>query len=161
VCHRYADTDLRGHRQALYPAEVLSYEMRAKGLAFLGIVTQLAGLINTFGCVTADMCIKFTSFDSNAVFLWHFKESNGKACIRLAIDRAHHHLIPAVYIIFCVWDAFEVIIIYFFVVETKGFTLEEINEIFEQANPPAYSQHLIKQREHRKGIVGVGTVSSS
>jgi hypothetical protein len=39
-----------------------------------------------------------------------------------------------------------VVIIYFFVVETKGFTLEEINEIFEQPNPPAYSQELLKKR---------------
>jgi len=38
-------------RQALYPAEVLGYEARAKGLAFLGIVSQIANLINTFGWV--------------------------------------------------------------------------------------------------------------
>jgi hypothetical protein len=50
-----------------------------------------------------------------------------------------------------------VVIIYFFVVETKGFTLEEINEIFEQSNPPAYSQHLIKQREQKGDGVDVGT----
>lgn len=36
-------------RQALYPAEVLSYEARAKGLAFLNIVSQASTLINTFG----------------------------------------------------------------------------------------------------------------
>jgi len=28
--------------QAVYPAEVLTYEMRAKGLAFLAIVTQVS-----------------------------------------------------------------------------------------------------------------------
>jgi len=39
------------NRQALYPAEVLSYQARAKGLAFLGIVSQVATLINTFGYV--------------------------------------------------------------------------------------------------------------
>ena len=38
----------------------------------------------------------------------------------------------AVYLIFTIWDAFECIIIYFFVVETKGLTLEEITEVFEQ-----------------------------
>ncbi len=45
----------------------------------------------------------------------------------------------AVYVIFAIWDLLEVIVIYFFVVETKGLTLEEINEVFEQPNPRQYS----------------------
>ena len=39
--------------QALYPAEVLSYEARTKGLAFLTVVTQASGCINTFGMPVA------------------------------------------------------------------------------------------------------------
>jgi hypothetical protein len=35
--------------QALYPAEVLSYENRAKGLALSGWVTSAVSCINTFG----------------------------------------------------------------------------------------------------------------
>jgi hypothetical protein len=53
----------------------------------------------------------------------------------------------AVYVIFLVWDIFEVIIIYFFLVETKGLTLEEINEIFEEPNPRAYSDEIQRQRK--------------
>ncbi|TFK40545.1 general substrate transporter [Crucibulum laeve] len=98
--------------QALYPAEVLSYQARAKGLAFLGIVSQVSTLINTFG-------------------------------LPVALEK----LTWKVYAIFLVWDVFEVIIIYFFVVETKGLTLEEINEIFEQPNPRKYSDDV--QRERR------------
>ncbi|KAF9497680.1 general substrate transporter [Pleurotus eryngii] len=90
--------------QALYPAEVLSYEARAKGLAFLGIVSQCALLINTFG-------------------------------LPVALER----ITWKVYVIFAIWDLFEVIVIYFFVVETKGLTLEEINEVFEQPKPRQYS----------------------
>ncbi|KAJ8509238.1 hypothetical protein ONZ45_g8575 [Pleurotus djamor] len=90
--------------QALYPTEVLSYEARAKGLAFLGIVSQVAIAINTFG-------------------------------LPVALEK----ITWKVYVIFAVWDVFEVIVIYFFVVETKGLTLEEINEIFEQPNPRTYS----------------------
>jgi len=93
--------------QALYPAEVLSYEARAKGLAFLGIVAQVSSLINTFG-------------------------------LPVALEK----LTWKVYAIFLVWDLFEVIVIYFFVVETKGLTLEEINEVFEQPNPRNYSKQL-------------------
>lgn len=39
------------------------------------------------------------------------------------------------YIVFIVWDVIEFIIIYFFFVETKNRTLEEINEIFEARDP--------------------------
>lgn len=53
-----------------------------------------------------------------------------------------------VYIIFLAWDTFEVGVIYFFVVETKGLTLEEINDVFAQPNPKAYSLQL--QKEARK-----------
>jgi MFS family permease len=95
--------------QALYPAEVLGYEARAKGLAFLGIITNVASLINTFG-------------------------------MPVALDR----LKWKVYLIFLFWDLFEVVVIYFFTVETKGLTLEEINEIFESPNPRKYSEKLQK-----------------
>lgn len=39
------------------------------------------------------------------------------------------------YIIFCVWNFVEFAISYFFSVETKGFTLEELDAIFESPNP--------------------------
>lgn len=37
-----------------------------------------------------------------------------------------------VYLIFMFWDILEVVVIYIFVVETKGLTLEEINDVFEK-----------------------------
>lgn len=39
------------------------------------------------------------------------------------------------YIIFGVWNLVELVISYFWSVETKGFTLEELDEIFESPNP--------------------------
>jgi hypothetical protein len=39
--------------QALYPAEVLAFEVRAKGLALQGWITNAFGLINTFGLPSA------------------------------------------------------------------------------------------------------------
>ncbi|KAH7099036.1 general substrate transporter [Auriculariales sp. MPI-PUGE-AT-0066] len=100
--------------QAVYPAEILTYEMRAKGLAFLAIVTQAAVCINTFGMPVALQKIG-----------WH------------------------VYLLFCLWDVFEVIVIYYTVVETKGFTLEEIEEVFDHPSPVHYSKEL---RDNRKKV---------
>jgi len=101
--------------QALYPAEVLSYQARAKGLAFLNICSQVSGLINTFG-------------------------------LPVALEKIGWK----VYVIFMVWDVFEWIVIYFFVVETKGLTLEEINEIFEQPSPRVYSEQLQREAKHSR-----------
>lgn len=46
------------------------------------------------------------------------------------------------------------VVIYLFVVETKGFTLEEINEVFEDDNPRRYSERLQReaQEERRRGL---------
>lgn len=40
-----------------------------------------------------------------------------------------------VYIVFAVWCAIEAILCYFILVETKGRTLEELDEIFATKNP--------------------------
>lgn len=39
------------------------------------------------------------------------------------------------YIVYCAWILVEIVLIYFFAVETAGKTLEEISEIFEAENP--------------------------
>ncbi|KDQ11493.1 hypothetical protein BOTBODRAFT_147205 [Botryobasidium botryosum FD-172 SS1] len=96
--------------QALYPAEVLSYQSRAKGLAFLNVVVQASSCINTFG-------------------------------LPVALEKIGWK----VYIIFLVWDSFEFLVIYFFAVETKGLTLEEMDDVFAHEKPKAYS--IAKQRD--------------
>ncbi|PBK74737.1 general substrate transporter [Armillaria solidipes] len=106
--------------QALYPAEVLGYQARAKGLAFLNICTQGSTLINTFGLPVALEKIKWKT-----------------------------------YLIFTIWDSFECVMIYFFVVETKGLTLEEISEVFEQPNPRKYSERVAEMNKQRSGTIVV------
>ena len=49
------------------------------------------------------------------------------------------------YLIFLFWDALEVVVIYIFLVETKGLTLEEINDVFDRPNPRKYSQQLLRE----------------
>ena len=39
------------------------------------------------------------------------------------------------YVFFVFWDIFELGFIYFFYVETKGRTLEELDQVFEEKNP--------------------------
>jgi len=86
--------------QALYPVEVLSFEQRAKGMAFSSLAVNAAGLLNQFAWPVALEKIGWKT-----------------------------------YIIFVVWCAFQTFVIYFFIPETKGRTLEELDEIFEARNP--------------------------
>lgn len=57
------------------------------------------------------------------------------------------------YILYVVWDAFGVVIIYFFFVETRGRSLEELDELFEAEDPKKASlavKHVV--------IKGDGTI---
>ncbi|MCJ1405688.1 hypothetical protein MMC11_008917 [Xylographa trunciseda] len=45
VCYSFGWTPM----QALYPVEVLSFEMRAKGMAFSNLFVSIGGLVNQFG----------------------------------------------------------------------------------------------------------------
>ncbi|KAL2104798.1 hypothetical protein VUR80DRAFT_9627 [Thermomyces stellatus] len=90
--------------QALYPVEVLSFEIRAKGMAFSSLAVNAAGLLNQFAWPVS------------------MEKINWKT-----------------YIIFTIWDAVQVAVVYFLIPETKGRTLEELDEIFEAKNPVKFS----------------------
>ncbi|KAL6871286.1 general substrate transporter [Trichoderma novae-zelandiae] len=78
--------------QALYPVEVLSFEMRAKGMAFSSFATNAAGLLNQFA--------------------WP-----------VSMDKIGWKT----YIIFTIWDLVQVVVVYFFIPETKGRTVSVID----------------------------------
>ncbi|KAB5549491.1 general substrate transporter [Coniochaeta sp. 2T2.1] len=86
--------------QALYPVEVLSFEMRAKGMAFSSLAVNAAGLLNQFAWPVAMRNIGWKT-----------------------------------YIIFTLQDAAQAAFIWWFIPETKGRTLEELDEIFHAPNP--------------------------
>ncbi|CAE6416392.1 unnamed protein product [Rhizoctonia solani] len=86
--------------QPLYPAECLTFQTRAKGMAMTTLVLNLASLFNTYA-------------------------------IPIALEKIGWKT----YLVFVAWDIFETICIYFFAVETKQKTLEEMAEIFEAPNP--------------------------
>ncbi|KAF8165590.1 general substrate transporter [Crassisporium funariophilum] len=86
--------------QALYPAECLDYNTRAKGMAMYAFAVSCASFVNTYAGPIALGKIQ-----------WRY------------------------YIVYVVWDLFEAAVIWFCAVETKGRTLEELNEIFQDAHP--------------------------
>lgn len=57
------------------------------------------------------------------------------------------------YVFFVFWDAFEMGFMYFFFVETKGMTLEELDAIFEAENPRKAS---IEAKKMQKRIIKEG-----
>lgn len=48
------------------------------------------------------------------------------------------------YVFFVFWDLFEFVFIYFFYVETKGRSLEELDVIFEAPNPRKASTKAVQ-----------------
>ncbi|KAF9455932.1 general substrate transporter [Collybia nuda] len=86
--------------QALYPAECLNYNTRAKGMAVYAFAVSCASFVNTYAGPIALGNIQ-----------WRY------------------------YIVYVGWDLFECVVIWFCAIETKGRTLEELNEIFEDPHP--------------------------
>ncbi|KAL6242514.1 hypothetical protein RBB50_010654 [Rhinocladiella similis] len=113
--------------QPIYPAEVMSNEMRAKGMFLFQITAGLASFVNTFA---APVALKNIGY-------WF-------------------------YVFFVFWDCFEFLFIYCFFVETKGRTLEELDEVFEARNPRKASTKrvLVRQRQivDQKGERNLSTV---
>lgn len=95
--------------QPIYPGEVLSNDMRAKGMGVFQLTSGCAGFVNTFAAPIALRNIGY----------WF-------------------------YVFFVFWDLFEFVFIYFFYVETKARTLEELDVIFEARNPRKASTKTIQ-----------------
>ncbi|TFB00386.1 Lactose permease, partial [Trichoderma ghanense] len=85
--------------QSLYPVEVLSFNSRAKGMAFLAFMNNAVKVMNTY---VPPIAIANSG--------WKY------------------------YLLYVFWDAFGVIVIYFCFVETRGWSLEEIEDLFQAKN---------------------------
>jgi hypothetical protein len=128
----------------LYPAEILSYQNRAKGLALQGWGASASGLINTFGLPPA---LKSINYIGELYFI--------APCIPL---------IHLVYLIFFAWDLVGLTIIYIWVVETKQvghlvtvlamtdpkkLSLEDMDSVFDAPNPKKRSFELFAEAKER------------
>ncbi|KAF3931462.1 hypothetical protein ABW19_dt0203782 [Dactylella cylindrospora] len=97
--------------QPIYPAEVMTNDMRAKGMALSSFTSGTAGFVNT-------------------------------AIAPVAMARLGYWF----YAFFVFWDILEATVIYKYFVETKGRTLEELDEVFESPNPAVASISKRKTR---------------
>ncbi|TFK43784.1 general substrate transporter [Crucibulum laeve] len=108
--------------QALYPAECLDYNTRAKGMAVYAFAVSCASFVNTYAGPIALGRIQ-----------WRY------------------------YIVYIVWDLIECVVIWLCAVETKGRTLEELDEIFASPHPVRTSiakrKVAIVEKADGKGLV--------
>ncbi|KAL0570367.1 hypothetical protein V5O48_011598 [Marasmius crinis-equi] len=106
--------------QALYCAEVMSQDMRAKGMAVHILISNCAGFINTF---------------ANSVGLqklgWKY------------------------YFVFVAWNICASILWFLFCVETRGRTLEELDDVFSQPWPARASARKVKVAVKESGDLQV------
>ena len=105
--------------QAIYPAEVLPYEIRAKALALKGWCNTAFSCVNTFGLPVA---LKQLGWKSKLIVPGI---ANWKA-----------------YLIFMCWDLVGIAVVYTFVVETKRLSLEDLDYVFQTDNPKKTSLAL-------------------
>lgn len=99
--------------QPVYPAEVVSNRMRAKAMGAYKITSGAAGFLNTF---VAPIALSNVSIRSRATCSIIYQKTHWGLQIGYWF-----------YVFFVFWDTFEFAFIYFFFVETKGLTLEELD----------------------------------
>ena len=111
--------------QPIYPGEVLSNDMRAKGMGIFQLTSGCAGFVNTFA---APIALKNVSIPRDC-----------SVCLAKVLQIGYWF-----YVFFVFWDLFEFVFIYFFYVETKSITLEELDAIFEAPNPRKASTRAVR-----------------
>jgi MFS family permease len=130
--------------QQLYPVECLRYESRAKGMALYNFLVNIANFYNTFVTGIAFSGAGWKVRSLHHLFLVHAK--------RGTVGR-NANSVMQYYFLFIFWDIFEFIFIYFFFVETRRRTLEEISDIFKSRKPVKTS--LAKSKIVMHGSRGV------
>jgi hypothetical protein len=99
----------------LYAPEIMTFDIRAKGLAFQQLCVQTASLINTFGVPPALVTLSYK-----------------------------------VYFMFGAWDVLGFTLIYFFMAETKGVSLEQMEDIFSAPYPKRKAAEIIRAHEEKR-----------
>ncbi|KKA25990.1 hypothetical protein TD95_002708 [Thielaviopsis punctulata] len=93
-----------------------------------------------------------TNTRAKGTSLGNFASSASSIVIQYSSGPAFMHIKYYFYLVFVGWDIIELVVVYFFWPETKGRTLEELEEVFAAPNPVA------KSLEERDVKVLAGTV---
>jgi hypothetical protein len=118
----------------LYPPEVLSYPMRGNGMAMWAGTIAVFALVNSARFRRNLLTIPLCSIGTTLVF-------------PIALQAISWRL----YFIIGAWDLLETVFVAVFWVETKGKTLEEIDQLFEGVN---YTDGVSATGEHEVVIHG-------
>ena len=121
ICFAWGFTPL----QTLYSVECLENRTRAKGSGANFLFLNIAMVINTYGISEGMAKIGWK--------LCEYSPSHYLSMLLIKLD-----------IVYCCWILVEIVIIYFFAVETAGKTLEELSSIFEAKNPRKESTRKAK-----------------
>jgi hypothetical protein len=138
--------------QALYPAEILSYENRAKGLALQGWGASASGLINTFGLPPALGAIGyivyliFAAWDlvGLAIIYLYVVETKQVSSRLSSTPSSMSSLIRAL--------GFDNLVNRLRCLRpwlTSQLSLEQVDEIFEAKNPKQRSFELFREAQER------------
>lgn len=139
ICFAFGFTAL----QTLYSVECLENRTRAKGSGLNFLFLNVAMVINTYGISEgiAKIGWKLCKFLHYLCLYCH--------CFKFANRFAD--------IVYCGWIAIEIILIYFFAVETAGKTLEQLSSIFEAKNPRKESTKKTKIQVDQGGnVISIG-----
>ena len=130
ICFAWGFTPL----QTLYSVECLENRTRAKGSGANFLFLNIAMVINTYGISEGMAKIGWK--------LCEYSPSHYLSMLLIKLD-----------IVYCCWILVEIVIIYFFAVETAGKTLEELSSIFEAKNPRKESTRKAKIEVDQGGHV--------
>ncbi len=141
-----------------YALEILPFHLRAKGMMIMNITVQAILALGKYVYPFHPSFLRLSK--SYRVYF-----ANSIACSqtnKLAWDGLPHHWHFMLF--YTIWDLFELVFVWFFYVETKGPTLEEISRIFDGDDAVAHIDlHQVEKEihnaEHEEDIVGHGMAS--
>jgi hypothetical protein len=115
-----------------YALEILPYKLRAKGLMIMNLTVQSALVLGKYVSL---FCYHPTPFSSRFLSL-HTRRKHQLTSFLLSYTNAiaWHNLAPHDWtfcLFYTLWDFLELLFVYFFYVETRGPTLEELAKIFD------------------------------
>lgn len=124
-----------------YALEVLPFHLRAKGMMIMNITVQAILALGKYVHPPPSLSLSF-GLASTLTFSFPHSQTN-----KLAWDNLPHHWNFTLF--YTLWNTVELVFVWFFYVETKGPTLEEIARIFDGDSAIAHiDMHQVEKDIH-------------